>query len=98
MIRVPNVEISNCEILYSDVLLLYYDKGGLLQNEATNNVVNETNAIMINAKKKLLSNMQNNQKFYKAAQESTKRVLIDWVKKLNPELPDLTVEVEFMES
>lgn len=97
LVRVPSLELSNFRIIYSDVKLLYYEDGGWIHNsvgDGVDKVQDQADA----AQNQLMINIQNNQQFYKAAQESTKRVLTDWVKKLNPELPDLTVEVEFMES
>lgn len=97
LVRVPSLELSNFRIVYSDVKLLYYEDGGWIHNSVGDGVDKVQDQVDA-AQNQLMINIQNNQKFYKAAQESTKRVLIDWVKKLNPELPDLTVEVEFMES
>lgn len=97
LIRVPGLEVSNFEIIYDDVKQLYYKDGGWIRNSVGDGVT-EAEKQADAAQNQLMLNIQNNQQFYKAAQESTKRVLTDWVKKLNPELPELTVEVEFMES
>lgn len=97
LIRVPSLEVSNFEIIYGDVKQLYYKDGGWIRNSVGDGMA-EAERQAEAAQNQLMINIQNNQQFYKAAQESTKRVLTDWVKKLNPELPDLTVEVEFMES
>ena len=97
LIRVPNLEVSNFRIVYDEVKTLYYADGGWVHNSVGDGL-DEAKRQADAAQNQLMLNIRNNQQFYKAAQESTKRVLTDWVKKLNPELPDLTVEVEFMES
>ena len=43
----------------------------------------------------MMQNVNNNQEFYKRARESTEKMLVNLVKQLNPQLPDLSVKIEF---
>lgn len=96
LIRVPDLELSNFEIVYDDTKTLYYQDGGWMHN-AVGDGIDEVKSQVEAAQNQLMRNIQSNQQFYKAAKEATKRILTDWVKKLNPEMPELVVEVEFME-
>lgn len=96
LIRVPDLELSNFRIVYDDTKTLYYQDGGWMHN-AVGDGIDEVKSQAEAAQNQLMVNIQSNQQFYKAAKDATKRILTDWVKQLNPELPDLVVEVEFMD-
>lgn len=96
LIRIPEPEISSFSIDYSDVRMLYSEEGGVFNRSVR--VGDETAKTMLEAAESNLKlDMQNNQRFYQAAKNSAKRVLTDWVKKLNPDLPDIQVDIQLME-
>ena len=45
----------------------------------------------------MMQNVNNNQEFYKRAMESAEKMLVNLVKQLNPQSPNLVVEVEFID-
>ena len=96
LIRVPNPELSEFTIDYAGVNLLYFEDGGLLKKSAA---VGEDMAreMLQSAELELLQEANSNQQYYKNATENAKKILTNLVKQLNPDVPDLLVEVEFIE-
>ena len=96
LIRVPNPELSEFTIDYAGVNLLYFEDGGLLKKSAA---VGEDMAreMLQSAELELLQEANSNQQYYKNATENAKKILTNLVKQLNPDVPDLLVEVEIIE-
>ena len=93
LVRVPKPELTNCKITQTN-RLFWKDKW---RNES-NAVGTELAADMRNEGYTKLNNyMKSNAQFYKSAKISAQTVISDLVKGLNSELPDLVVEVEFID-
>lgn len=95
LIRVPNPELSNFSIDYSNVEILYFENNGLFNNSAKVGVQDAINQLK-KQELRLRQSMINNQRFYKGACDSTTKILSNLVRQLNPSIPDLTIEVEFI--
>lgn len=93
LVRVPRPELTNCRITQAN--RIFWRDGGF--NES-NSVGTELAVDMRNAGYAALSNyMKSNAQFYKSAKSAAQTIISDLVKGLNSELPDLVVEVEFVE-
>lgn len=94
LIRVPKPELTNFTIDYSNVQLLKIEDNGLFKNSAK---VGEDLAReqLQSAELSMRQNANTNQAFYKSACGSTEKILKTLVSQFNPQLPELTVEVEF---
>ena len=93
LVRVPRPELTNCRI--TEANQLFWDNGIFDKSISvgTDLAVNMRNA----GYSKLNNYMKSNAHFYKSAKASAQTVISDLVKGLNPELDNLTVEVEFVE-
>lgn len=96
LIRVPNPELTEYAIDYKNVELLLFEAGGAFKNSVKYGVDKAMEQLQ-SAELTMMQNVNNNQEFYKRARESTKRILVNLVQQLNPQLPDLVVEVEFVD-
>lgn len=96
LIRVPNPELTEYAIDYKNVELLHFEKGGAFKNSAKYGVDKAMEQLQ-SAELTMMQNVNNNQEFYKRARESTEKMLVNLVQQLNPQLPDLVVEVEFID-
>ncbi|MCD8330054.1 MAG: DUF4230 domain-containing protein [Lachnospiraceae bacterium] len=96
LIRVPEPELSEFAIDYEGVEVLYFDDAGLFKNSAK---VGEDLAReqLQDAQLQMMQEIQDNQRYYQSAQDAAESLLISLVKELNPGIPELTVEVEFMD-
>ncbi|MCD8052958.1 MAG: DUF4230 domain-containing protein [Lachnospiraceae bacterium] len=96
LIRIPEPELSEFAIDYEGVEILYFDDAGLFKNSAK---VGEDLAReqLQDAQLQMTQEIHENQRFYRSAQEAAEDLLISLVKELNPDFPDLTVEVEFID-
>jgi hypothetical protein len=96
LIRVPEPTLENFTIDYSGVELLNFEKGGVLTNSAK---IGEEMARdqLEDAELRIRENILENQDYYQMAQESTEKILKNLIEKLNPDLQDLNVEVEFID-
>lgn len=95
LIRVPGPELSNFTLDYADVEVLYFDEGGTFKNSAKYGVDKAVEQLQ-NAELDMVQRVSNNQELYKRAQTATENMLMRLVQQLNPQVPDLTVEVEFL--
>lgn len=96
LIRSPDPELSEFAIDYEGVEILYFDDAGLFKNSAK---VGEDLAReqLQDAQLQMMQEIQDNQRYYQSARDAAEDLLISMVKELNPGIPDLTVEVEFMD-
>ena len=96
LIRATSPELEDFSIDYANVKSLYFEKGGLFKNSAKCGA-DEARKQLQNAELKMHQDINNNQQFYKQAKTSAETIIKNLVKQLNPQLPDLTVEVEFID-
>lgn len=95
LIRIPGPELSNFTLDYGDVEILYFDEGGTFKNSAKYGVDKAVEQLQ-NAELDMRQRVSNNQELYKRAQNAAENMLMNLVQQLNPQLPGLTVEVEFL--
>ena len=96
LIRVPNPKLTQFSVDYENVEVLLFDKGGVLKDTAKCGV-DKAKEQLQNAEVTLVDKITSNQDSYERARASTEKMLISLVKQLNPQLPELTVEVEFID-
>ncbi len=96
LIRVPDPELTEFAIDYENVELLLFEEGGAFKNSAKYGVDKAMEQLQ-SAELTMMQNMNNNQEFYKRAREATEKMLVNLVRQLNPQLPDLVVEIEFID-
>ncbi len=96
LIRIPSPELTEFAIDYENVELLLFEKGGAFKNSAKCGIDKAVEQLQ-NAKLTMMQKVNNNQEFYKRARKSTEKMLVNLVKQLNPQLPDLRVEIEFID-
>lgn len=96
LIRVPNPKLTEFAIDYQNVELLLFEKGGVFKNSAKYGVDRAMEQLK-NAESTMREEITNNQEFYERARVSTEKMLGNLVHQLNPQLPDLVVEVEFID-
>lgn len=96
LIRVPYPELTEFSIDYENVELLLFEKGGAFKNSAKYGV-DKAREQLQSAELRMMQSVNNNQEFYKRARESTERMLVNLVKQLNPQHPDLSVRIEFID-
>lgn len=95
LIRVPNPELAEFTIDYENVELLLFEKGGAFKNSAKYGADLAVEQLQ-NAELTMMQNVNDNQTFHQKAKDATINMLVNLVKQLNPQLPDLVVEVEFI--
>lgn len=93
LVRIQRPELTDCRITGTNRLLWksgFFDKS---YSVGTDLAVEMRAAGYV----KLNNYMKSNTLFYKSAKESATLIITELIKKLNPELPDLVVEVEFVD-
>lgn len=96
LIRVPGPELTEFTIDYENVELLLFEEGGAFKNSAKYGIDKAIEQLQ-SAELTMMQNVANNQEFYQRARTSTENMLENLVRQLNPQLPDLVVEVEFID-
>lgn len=96
LIRVPVPKLTEFAIDYENVELLLFEEGGAFKNSAKYGV-DKAMEQLESAELTMMQNVNNNQEFYKRAMESAEKMLVNLVKQLNPQSPNLVVEVEFID-
>lgn len=96
LIRLPAPELTEFAIDYENVELLLFEEGGAFKNSAKYGVDKAMEQLQ-SAELTMMQNLNNNQEFYKRAREAAEQMLVNLVRQLNPALPELTVEVEFID-
>ena len=93
--RIPNPVLSNCEIIYKDAVQLEY------KNNFTNDSIKDGEDLARTQYKeayiKIWTEFTSNQQFFLAAQSAAKTMVTNLIKSFNPDIPDLVVDVEFIE-
>lgn len=96
LIRVPTPALTEFTIETEHVEVLYFNDSGIFDH-STECGVDTAEKQLKSAHLTMLQEMSSNQTFYSLAQENTRDILTNLVKQLNPDKPDLIVEVEFMD-
>ena len=94
LIRVPEPELTEFSLSYDKVKVLYYEEGSLFQQAGTDGY-DLADEMLKSAEQDLRQGMEGNQDNYRKAEESARKLLTYLVEQLNPQLENLTVEVEF---
>lgn len=93
--RVPEPELTQFTIDYVNVDILAFKDGGLLKKPAKYGEEKAEEALK-EAELELMQEANNNQEYYKRAVTSAENIIANLIKQLNPDIPNLTVEVEFI--
>lgn len=95
LIRIPSPKMTEFAIDFEKVEVLLFDDGKFRDSAKCG----EDIAIeqLKGAEIKMKRDINNNQEFYKRARKTTETMLVNLVKQLNPKLPDLIVEIEFID-
>ena len=96
LIRVlpPEIDDKTFGIDGQNVRLLYVEQGGVLKDDAKSGV-EKIRGQLEDAERRIRLKIENDQSVCKSAKESTVKILTALVKKLNPDMPDLQVEIQF---
>lgn len=92
LVRLPEPGIDKVDIISSETL--YSDNGGLFNTSEEG--ADLTAKQRADAQEESLQALQNNEFYLNAAKDSAERFIINFIEELNPEIEDLTVEVEFV--
>lgn len=94
LVRVPEPEMKDCTIVYNEVQQLLFKNKGF--NESISIGEDAARKQLQEAYVRLEKNLGVDLNFYQSAELSAKRVITSLVKALNVKIPDLIVEVEFI--
>ncbi|MCM1283219.1 MAG: DUF4230 domain-containing protein [Muribaculaceae bacterium] len=94
VVRIPHPRLTSVSIEYENVDTVFRDK---VLNGNTSAGVGAAQDDAKRAYNEIKSRMESSQLNYAAAEESAKELIISMVKNLNEEIPDLVVEVEFID-
>ncbi len=94
LLRIPSPELSKPEI--KNVEVLYCEDKGIIKNSVKAGVDIAQEQLQ-SAEFKIWQSASSNQEYYRAAKESAERILSNLVKQLNPQIENLTIDVEFVE-
>lgn len=92
LVRIPNPELSNISILRTTRRLFSDDFKNGSYSEGVNLAIKQRNEASLQIQKALLSN----QYIFSNAKDVSVRMIQNLVKQFNPDIPDLEVEVEFI--
>lgn len=95
LVRIPGPELTNFALDYENVEVLYFEEGGAFKNSAKYGTAKAMEQLQ-DAQLEMQQSVSNNQTLYKRARTAAENMLIRLVKELNPQMPDLVVEVEFL--
>ena len=95
LVRVPEPEMKDCTIVYNEVQQLLFKNKGF--NESISIGEDAARKQLQEAYVRLEKNLGVDLNFYQSAELSAKRVITSLVKALNVKIPDLIVEVEFID-
>ena len=95
LIRIPGPELAHFTLDYESVNILYFEESGILKNTAKCGI-DTAKELLQSAEFDLIKSVTNNQDLHKRARKATEVMLTTLVQQLNPHLPELTVEVEFL--
>lgn len=95
--RVPEPELSRCDIQFDKVELLLRE-GKDFRNGTTVEGEEEANRDTKQAQKELRNNFLENSRYLSAAEDSARSLITESIKGLNSDNPDLVVDVEFTDN
>lgn len=95
LVRVPKPELGTTQIIPADIKRLYLQNGGWFRNSVEDGEKVIRGSIQ-DAELRMKQDIENNQEFYKRAEDSSKTILENLVRKMNMDIRDLKVEVEFI--
>ncbi len=95
LVRVPRPELTKIDI--TQAKQLFWRGGTFLRNGSISDGTDLAIEMRKAGQTKLQNYMKSNPQFYKSAKGSAQVIIEELVKGLNPELPNLTVEVEFVD-
>lgn len=93
LVRVASPVLSQFTLDHAGIKPLYFDEDWF--HDATDGI-NMAEEQVKNAETNLRISMMNNQSNYQRAEQSAQTILVNMVRQLNPQLPDLFVDVEFI--
>ena len=93
LVRLPEPQITKVDIVSSE--LLYSGEGGLFNTAKEGADLSAQQRA--DAQEKSLQALKEHEVYISAAKDSAERFIISFIKELNPEVEDLTVEIEFVE-
>lgn len=96
--RVPEPELSRCDIQFKNVKLLLREDGQPFRNGTTVEGEEEADRDTKEAQRKLRNSFLENSQYLGAAEESAKSLIIESIKGLNSDDEDLIVDVEFTDN
>ena len=96
IIRVPKPDLTSFTLDYKNAQWLKIEDNGLFKNptKVGEDIAREQ---LQSAELKMRQNANSNQAFYQSACDSTQKILRTLVTQLNPNIPNLTVNVEFFD-
>ena len=93
--RIPNPVLSECRVIYQDVVTLEF------KNNAFHDSIRDGEDLakkqLNEAYMKIMTEFTSNPKFFLAARSSAEKMVVNLIKSVNPDIPDLTVEVDFID-
>ena len=93
LVRLPNPELTNITITKSERKLFKDDLFNGSYSEGVSLAIKQRNEAALQIQKALMSN----QFVYENAQKVAKSMITNLIKQFNPDIPDLTVDVEYMD-
>ena len=96
LVRVPSPVMGQILIQQDEDDVLYTSSAGLFNNSSdTGNQL--VLSLTQKAQQDMTAKARSNPEYYAQAKASAEKTIIQLIKNLNPDLPDLTVEVEFID-
>lgn len=96
LVKVPQPELTECTV--SGTGKQFWRDGWIIANGSVAEGVRLSQAQLGEGRMKLEESMKQSRRFHEAAQETAIRMIKSLVEEWNPNIPDLQVEVEFIES
>ena len=95
IVRLPSPEITNSVIDYDKIDTLLFKNNEFLKNGSYKKGEEIADKMTKDAQLMMQKKIASNQNFYVKAEDSAKTAIECLIRKFNPEIPDLKVEVEF---
>lgn len=95
LLRIPRPELTEFTINFANVEILYFEDSGVFKNSAKAGVDLALEALQ-DAEQTLWEEILSDQRFYQAAYDNAVSLLTCLIMELNPDFPNLTVDVEFI--
>jgi hypothetical protein len=96
LVRVPKPELGQFTIDYPNVQTLRYSEAGFF-NRSEKKGEDEARTLLTNAELSLRQSAESNQEFQKYATNTARKIIAGLVRELNPSVPELVVDVEFVD-